>query len=108
MCSFRSDDAVGVAREEEASQPRVVALPGGRPPDGRLVPRPRERDVEEPEVFPALLAVAEPAMPSDVGSISADVDRPCVVVLVIVIRRRLVLVDVAGLPGKGVIDDREL
>jgi hypothetical protein len=31
------------------------------------VHRARERDVEEAEVFPALLAVAEPAVPGDVG-----------------------------------------
>ena len=108
MCALRSDDAVGVAREEEASQRRVAAFVGACPPDGRLVHRPGERDVEEAEVFPALLAVAEAAVPGDVGAVAADVDRPHVVVLVVVIGRRLVLVDVAGLPGERVVDDREL
>ena len=42
------------------------------------------------------------------GPSSADVDRPGVVVLVVVEGRRLVLVDVAGLPEERVVDDREL
>ena len=106
---LRGDDAVGVPREEEAPERRVVALPGARPPDGRLVHRARERDVEETEVLAALLAVAEPAVPGDVGAVlAADVDRPDVVVLVVVVGGRLVLVDVAGLPGERVVDDREL
>ena len=105
---LRGDDAVGVAREEEASERRVAAFVRARPPDGRLVHRAGERDVEEAQVLAALLAVAEPAVPSDVGAVAADVDRPRVVVLVVVEGRRLVLVDVAGLPGERVVDDREL
>jgi hypothetical protein len=73
------------------------------------VHRPCERHVEEAEVFPTLLAVAEAAVPGDVGAaVAADVDRPHVVFLVVVIGRRLVLVDVAGVPGERVVDEREL
>ena len=47
-------------------------------------------------------------MPSDVrAAVAADVDRPQVVVLIIVIGRRLALVDVSGLPGERVVDDGE-
>ena len=42
------------------------------------------------------------------GPSDADVDRPDVVVPVVVVGRRLVLVDVARLPGERVVDDREL
>ena len=90
MRPLRRDDAVGVPREEEAPQRRVVGLRGACPPDGHLVHRAGKRDVEEPEILAALLVIAEPAVAGDIGAVAADVDRPHVVVPVVVVGRRLV------------------
>ena len=50
------DVAVGSWANSSRVERRVAAAPGARPPDHRLVARPRQRDVGEPEVLAALLA----------------------------------------------------
>lgn len=106
--SFRGNETLWIACEEEASQRRVVARPGGRPPHRRLMHRAGERDVKKTEVFAALLAVAKPTVTRNIGTVAADIDRPGVIVLIIVVGGRLALIDVPGLPRKGVVHDREL
>ena len=71
----RLDVALAVLGEQQASQRRVPAAPGPGPPDHRLVASPRQRDVGEPEVLAALLAVVVPRGARGTPALQRDVDR---------------------------------
>ena len=70
------DVAVGVAREQQAAQRRVAAVPRAGPPHDRLVLGAGQRDVGEPQVLPALLVdVLAPCGVAGTRPGQADVDR---------------------------------
>ena len=99
------------SRHEQSPEGRLFTLGGAGPPDDGLVPRPRKRHVEVPEVFAAFFFLAGPkvAHVDAVVLVTADVQFAAVRVCPVMEHYRATYaVKCGGIPQVGAVDDREL
>ncbi len=108
-CSEGRHRAVVLALEDQPPEGRLLRVEGGHPPHDRLVLRPGERHVEQPEVLAALLDPVPLLVLLERRAGAGHVDPPLAARLQVVEDDgRLLVGDPARLPHVGVVDDREL